>query len=107
MSTVILNFPIAHISGKLSRSSRTIYHYRRQPNADGVQTNYTSVRRHSRSTEPTEAELQRRATFAAISARVRARRSDPVQFATDQYAFRHQRHFRTFHSYLWHLCSQA
>jgi len=106
MSTVILNYPIAHISGKLSRQSRTTYHFRRQPNKDGICVNYTSVQRHQRTTPPSEAELQRRATFTEVSARVRARRADPVLFAADTAAYRRQSRFHSFHSYLWHLCSQ-
>ena len=105
MAKVFYLDPIDYLSGKIAKRYRIVYKHMRLSDR-----RFTSVMG-TRTTLPTQSELDARARFAAVSRAVAARRQNLATIATDQAAFVAQKDNpdgkKTFTAYLWSVCGAA
>ena len=105
MARVVYLDPIDYLSGRIAKRYRTIYKHMRLSDR-----RFTSVMG-TRTTLPSQSELDARTRFAAVSRAVAARRQNLGTIATDQAAFVAQKDTaggkKTFTAYLWKICGEA
>ena len=104
MAKVTFIDPIDHISGKLSKSHRTCYNYRKAKNNDGINVKYTSIPNPSTAAPSADQQAQR-TRFGAIATAVQARKTNPTKKMQDMAAFKAQSQYKTLNAYLWNVCA--
>lgn len=104
MAKVFYLDPIDHLSGKISKQSRTTYMHRTAATANPAMLanpNFTHVRG-SRTTAPSESEIAYRTRFGQICTATRQRLMDASKMPADIAAFKAQTQYRTLYQFVWH-----
>ena len=101
MAKVTYLDPIDHLSGKISKQSRTTYMHRTAATANTGTPNFTHVCG-SRTTALTQSEVAQRTRFGQICTATRQRMMDASKMPADIAAFKAQTQFRTLYQFVWH-----
>ena len=101
MAKVTYLDPIDHLSGKISKQTRTIYVHRSAATSNPGTPDFTQIRG-NRTTAVSQAEMDARKRFGNICTAARKRMADASKMAADQAAFRTQKQYRTLYQYIWH-----
>lgn len=101
MAKVTYIDPIDHLSGKISKQTRTIYVHRSAATSNPGTPNFTQIRC-NRTTAVSQTEMDARKRFGNICTAARKRMADASKMAADQAAFRTQTQYRTLYQYIWH-----
>lgn len=101
MAKVTYLDPIDHLSGKISKQTRTIYVHRSAATSNPGTPNFTQIRG-NRTTAVSQTERDYRIRFGSICTAARQRLNDASKMAADQAAFRAQTQYRTLYQYVWH-----
>ena len=101
MAKVTYLDPIDHLSGKISKQTRTIYVHRSAVTSNPGSPNFTQIRG-NRTTAVSQTEMDARKRFGNICTAARKRMADASKMAADQAAFRTQTQYRTLYQYIWH-----
>ena len=105
MAKVTYLDPIDHLSGKISKQTRTIYVHRSAATSNPGTPNFTQIRG-NRTTAVSQIEMDARKRFGNICTAARKRMADASKMAADQAAFRTQTQYRTLYQYVWHQCAE-
>ena len=119
MAKVVYSAGIDHVSGALSKPSKSGQHscekmllatHRVAPTSNPDCTRIYAVGEYSRSTQPSAKELALRERFTEVRAMVAARRKDLNKISQDQLDFIAQKDLatgkKTMTAYLWYVCGQ-
>ena len=106
MAKVTYLDPIDHLSGKISKQSRTPYMHRTAATANTGTPNFTHVCG-SRTTALTQSEVAQRTRFGQICTATRQRMMDASKMPADIAAFKAQTQFRTLYQFVWHQVADA
>ena len=101
MAKVTYLDPIDHLSGKISKQSRTTYMHRTAATANTGTPNFTHVCG-SCTTALTQSEVAQRTRFGQICTATRQRMMDASKMPADIAAFKAQTQFRTLYQFVWH-----
>lgn len=101
MAKVTYLDPIDHLSGKISKQTRTIYVHRSAATSNPGTPNFTQIRG-NRTTAVSQTEMDARKRFGNICTAARKRMADASKMAADQATFRTQKQYRTLYQYIWH-----
>jgi len=109
MAKVFYLDPIDHLSGKISKQTRTTYMHRTAATSNPTMLanpNFTHVRG-SRTTSPSQSEVAYRTRFGAICTAARQRMLDASKAPADIAAFKAQRQYTTLYQFVWHQVADA
>lgn len=104
MAKVFYLDPIDHISGKISKQSRTTYMHRTAATSNPAMLanpNFTHVCG-KRTTAASQSEVAYRIRFGAVCTAARRRMQDASKIATDIAAFKAQSRYHTLYQSVWH-----
>ena len=104
MAKVTYLDPIDHLSGKISKQSRTTYMHRSAATSNPAMLanpNFTHVRG-QRTTAASQSEVAYRTRFGKICTAARSRMQDASKIAADIAAFKAQRQYTTLYQFVWH-----
>ena len=101
MAKVFYLDPIDHLSGKISKQSRTTYMHRTAATSNTGTPNFTHVCG-SRTTALTQSEVAQRTRFGQICTATRQRLMDASKMPADIAAFKAQTQYRTLYQFVWH-----
>ena len=104
MAKVFYLDPIDHISGKISKQTRTTYMHRTAATANPAMLanpNFTHICG-KRTTAVSQSEVAYRTRFGAICKATRQRMQDASKMPADIAAFKAQRQYTTLYQFVWH-----
>lgn len=104
MAKVTYLDPIDHLSGKISKQTRTTYMHRMAATSNPAMLanpNFTHVRG-QRTTAASQSEVAYRTRFGKICTAARQRMMDASKAPADIAAFKAQRQYTTLYQFVWH-----
>lgn len=97
MAKVEYAFPVDKIHGRISKSHKVGFFHR-----NATKRNFTTTYG-SRTTTPSQKELDHRIKFGAVATATRERLNDASKITADQLAFREQTKYKTLYQYVFNL----